>query len=115
MATTPGGTETLFVYGSLLESGVRRRLLGCEVAILPARLPGYERRKARYFYVQERSGAETSGLLLMGLAGTQLEIIDVYEEVPLLYQRRRAQVIADGRGAVQAWVYIPTERLLSSG
>ncbi len=43
--------HALFVYGSLLEEAKRREILGHRVAVVEARLEGFERRRARYFYI----------------------------------------------------------------
>ena len=77
----------VFVYGSLLNRARQRRVLGREVRMLPARLPGYQRGRARYFYIVARPGAETTGAILLGLDARDLAALDRYEEVPDLYTR----------------------------
>ncbi len=104
-------SSALFVYGTLLDTSFRVRLLSHEVANTPARLPGYERRRNRHHYVVRNSGAETPGLLLEGLDARDFEILDRYEDVPRLYVRERAEVI-DERGARRrCWLYLPTAQL----
>jgi gamma-glutamylcyclotransferase (GGCT)/AIG2-like uncharacterized protein YtfP len=105
----------LFVYGSLLQPGLRRRLLGRTIQTEPARLPGYERCRGRHFYVRPRPGAETYGLLLFGLSTRDLEILDRYESVPELYRRELAQVEPEGGRPLPCWIYLPTSRALGRG
>jgi gamma-glutamylcyclotransferase (GGCT)/AIG2-like uncharacterized protein YtfP len=102
----------LFVYGSLLDAPHRHALLGHEVDTIPARLIGYERRRGRYFYVVRQAGAETAGLLLTGLAASDLARLDRYEEAPRLYTREHATVVEATGRTIRCWVYLPTARLL---
>jgi gamma-glutamylcyclotransferase (GGCT)/AIG2-like uncharacterized protein YtfP len=101
----------LFVYGSLLDASHRRALLGHEVDTMPARLIGYERRRGRHFYVLQQAGAETAGLLLTGLAASDFEVLDRYEEAPRLYTREHTTVVEATGRAIRCWVYLPTTRL----
>jgi gamma-glutamylcyclotransferase (GGCT)/AIG2-like uncharacterized protein YtfP len=103
----------LFVYGSLLDAAHRATLLGREIAAVPARLAGYERRRGRYFYIVARAGAEIVGLVLSGLGERDFALLDRYEEVPRLYTRERIEVAdAGGGGTLQCWIYLPTPALL---
>ena len=100
----------VFVYGSLLDRARQRRVLGREVRMLPARLPGYQRGRARYFYIVSRPDAETTGAILLGLAARDLAALDRYEEVPDLYIRQIVTVITAGAGRITCWCYLPTIR-----
>lgn len=102
----------LFVYGSLLDATHRAALLGREVAAAPARMAGYERRRGRYFYIVERAGVETAGLVLSGLGERDFAVLDRYEEAPRLYTRVKIEVTSDGGAALRCWVYLPTPALL---
>jgi len=102
----------LFVYGSLLDRAHRMALLGREVAAYPARLEGYERRRGRYFYIIERAGVETPGLVLSGLGERDFSVLDRYEEVPRLYTRVKVEVADGGGGKLRCWVYLPTPMAL---
>jgi gamma-glutamylcyclotransferase (GGCT)/AIG2-like uncharacterized protein YtfP len=102
----------VFVYGSLLDRARQRRVLGREVRMLPARLPGYERGRARYFYIVPHPGAETRGAILLGLDARDLSALDRYEEVPDLYTREAVTVITGGEGRITCWCYIPTVRAI---
>jgi gamma-glutamylcyclotransferase (GGCT)/AIG2-like uncharacterized protein YtfP len=102
----------LFVYGSLLDEARRKALLGREVAAAPAWLGGYERRRGRYFYIVERAGIETSGLVLSGLGERDFAVLDRYEEVPRLYTRLKIEVADAGGAALRCWVYLPTAALV---
>jgi gamma-glutamylcyclotransferase (GGCT)/AIG2-like uncharacterized protein YtfP len=103
-----GPGDVLFVYGTLIRAGLRRRLLGRRVEARPARLPGFERRRRRHFYIMRRAGATTAGMLLFGLGERDLRVLDEYEQVPHLYRRKRLEAV-DGNGRAQScWVYLPT-------
>ncbi|HVB81811.1 MAG TPA: gamma-glutamylcyclotransferase family protein [Candidatus Binataceae bacterium] len=101
----------LFVYGSLLDAAHRAAVLGREVAAAPARLEGYQRRRGRHFYIVERAGVETPGLVLSGLGERDFAVLDRYEEVPRLYARAKVAVTSAGGAAVRCWVYLPTRAL----
>ena len=104
--------STLFVYGTLLDSKMREQVIGRPVASVAARLPGYERRRGRYFYVVRHERGQTEGLLLTGLSARDFERLDQYEEVPALYTRGRVEVIGAKGNAIRCWVYLPTSRLI---
>jgi gamma-glutamylcyclotransferase (GGCT)/AIG2-like uncharacterized protein YtfP len=106
------GDGDLFVYGSLLDASHRAALLGREVAAAPARMAGYERRRGRYFYIVERAGVETAGLVLSRLGERDFAVLDRYEEVPRLYTRVKVEVTDAGGAALRCWVYLPTPALL---
>jgi gamma-glutamylcyclotransferase (GGCT)/AIG2-like uncharacterized protein YtfP len=95
----------VFVYGSLLDGARQRRVLGREVRMLPARLLGYQRGRARYFYIVARPGAETEGAILLGLDAR-------YEELPNLYTREPVTVTTAGAGRITCWCYLPTPRAI---
>jgi len=101
----------VFVYGSLLERGRQRAVVGRELRMLPARLPGFERKRARYFYIVPRTGAETAGAILLDLDARDLSALDRYEEVPSLYTREVVTVLTAGGGRISCWCYLPTAHL----
>jgi gamma-glutamylcyclotransferase (GGCT)/AIG2-like uncharacterized protein YtfP len=100
--------DRLFVYGALVDSNRRHRLLGHEVEADPARLEGYARARRRYYFVAARAGAKVGGLILRGLSSRDFQILDEYEEVPSLYTRKRIVVSDRGGRAVECWIYLPT-------
>lgn len=102
------GEHSLFVYGALLDSAARERLLGRPIDAIPACLPGYERRRTRYFFVIPHEGAEVSGTILAGLSDQELAILDSYEEVPELYLRERIIVLDAAGASLACWIYLPT-------
>jgi gamma-glutamylcyclotransferase (GGCT)/AIG2-like uncharacterized protein YtfP len=106
--STSGGSA-LFVYGTLLDSAVRSRLLARAVETVAARLPGYVCRRGRYYYIEPSAdGGEIQGLLLVGLGDRDFDVLDRYEDVPNLYARKHARVI-DGAGEPhECWLYVPT-------
>jgi gamma-glutamylcyclotransferase (GGCT)/AIG2-like uncharacterized protein YtfP len=101
----------VFVYGSLLERGRQREVVGRELRTLPARLPGFERRRERYFYIVPHADAETPGAILFDLDAHDLSALDRYEEVPTLYTREIVTVLTVGSGQITCWCYMPTARL----
>lgn len=103
----------LFVYGTLLDATVRVRLLGREVASMPAALPNYARARGRYFFVQKSDGSMTPGLILVGLTARDFVILDQYEETPTLYTRELITVRVGGANLLRCWVYLPTPMTLA--
>ena len=100
--------DALFVYGALLDANLRGRLLAREVPSEPAQLPGYQRRRKRYFFVAPRAGASVPGEILSELLPDDFAVLDRYEAVPRLYTRARAQA-RNARGVlVRCWIYLPT-------
>jgi gamma-glutamylcyclotransferase (GGCT)/AIG2-like uncharacterized protein YtfP len=100
--------DRLFVYGTLVDAGERRRLLGRAIDAAPARLDGYRRGQRRYYFVAARAGASVKGAILRGLSRRDFEILDEYEEVPGLYTRERV-IVDDREGrALECWIYLPT-------
>ena len=108
-----GETAALFVYGSLLDRGLRERLLGRAVSTSPTGLPDYERRRGRHYYVVKRDGARTDGFLLEGLGPSDFELLDRYEDVPRLYVREQVGVIDEHGASRGCWLYLPAAQLLS--
>jgi gamma-glutamylcyclotransferase (GGCT)/AIG2-like uncharacterized protein YtfP len=101
----------VFVYGSLLDPKRQRKVAGRELRTLPARLPGFERRRTRHFYIVPKPGAETAGAILLDLDARDLSALDRYEEVPVLYTREIVTVHTPGQGRIACWCYLPTGRV----
>jgi gamma-glutamylcyclotransferase (GGCT)/AIG2-like uncharacterized protein YtfP len=99
--------DALFVYGSLLEEAKRQEILGHRVELIEARLCGFERRRARYFYIAPVEGVQTVGMIMLGLSDEDWRRLDAYEKVPRLYTREEIEV-ATSDGIVRCWVYLPT-------
>ncbi len=67
----------LFVYGSLMDPELVRRLLGRDVRALPARLKGYRKVEgAEYPTAVRDEGAYIDGLVLEGLSEVDLRKLD---------------------------------------
>jgi gamma-glutamylcyclotransferase (GGCT)/AIG2-like uncharacterized protein YtfP len=110
---TDAQCDELFVYGSLMEPDLRRRLLGREVSAQRAYLRDFEHRRADYFYVVRQPGATVEGLVLGALSPGEFSALDRYEEVPRLYTREQLAIHSvDGRPR-RAWIYLPTSLLLA--
>ena len=98
----------LFVYGALLDSSERCRLLGRSINGEPARLEGYARERSRYFFVTPRENSVVEGEILSGLSDADIAILDEYEEVPRLYVREQIEVAVSGGKLARCWIYLPT-------
>jgi len=99
-------TYSLFVYGSLLEPALRRRLLAREVAAEVASLTGYRAyflKNQDYPALRQVAGAVTTGLLIQGLSGDEMRRLDDYEGE--LYTRRKLKV-CHGYSSSWVWVYL---------
>ncbi|KKB11112.1 hypothetical protein VE25_14990 [Devosia geojensis] len=97
----------LFVYGTLRDPDIRAAVLGRDVEAEPATLPGYR----TVFYpgrsypaLAPAQGQRAHGLLLTGLTGADLAMLDAFEAHEY---RRDAVRVATGRGAVVAETYMP--------
>jgi gamma-glutamylcyclotransferase (GGCT)/AIG2-like uncharacterized protein YtfP len=101
----------VFVYGSLLDRKRQREIVARELRMLPATLPGFERRHARYFYIVPNGGAETNGAILTDLNAADLLLLDRYECVPDLYTREIVTAHTAANGRITCWCYMPTARL----
>ena len=99
--------DALFVYGSLLEETKRLEILGHRVEVQDARLDGFERGRARYFYIARAEGAVTLGMVMLGLTEEDWRRLDAYEDVPALYTREEIAVVTS-EGPLRCWVYLPT-------
>jgi hypothetical protein len=104
--------STLFPYGSLVSEARRVELLARHVVSVPATLYGYAVRRARYFYISPEAGTATEGLLLLDLTRVDFEIFDTYEELPILYNREKIEVIDSEGESQRCWVYMPTARTI---
>jgi hypothetical protein len=105
--------SSLFVYGSLIDPAHRAEIIGREVEAVPATIKGYERGRRRHFYLRKQEGIDTRGLLLAGLTAADFEILDEYEEVPVLYTRELADVIDENGATVRCFVYLPTDQVIT--
>lgn len=98
-------SRPLFVYGTLKDPELRRRLLGEVAEIRPAELRGYAASQARDGWqtlVESPQGVVAGELLT--LSDEQLWSCDQWEEIPM-YQRRKVSVTSAGV-AVDAWAFV---------
>jgi gamma-glutamylcyclotransferase (GGCT)/AIG2-like uncharacterized protein YtfP len=94
----------LFVYGTLCDARLRRRLAGRALAVQPAELPGWRRVRLRFtpYPTLRRARARVAGLLLQADAVT-LRRFAAYEGAR--YRLRPVRVRRDGRTvAALAWI-----------
>jgi gamma-glutamylcyclotransferase (GGCT)/AIG2-like uncharacterized protein YtfP len=106
--------SSLFVYGSLIDPVHRVEIIGREVEAVPATIKGYERGHRRHFYLRKQDGVETQGFLLVGLTAADFEVLDQYEEVPVLYTRESAEVIDENGATVRCFLYLPTDQVIAT-
>jgi gamma-glutamylcyclotransferase (GGCT)/AIG2-like uncharacterized protein YtfP len=95
--------EHLFVYGTLMEPLVQRKVLGQTVSGQPDTLAGYEKNQLDlgggvYPIIRRKAGGSVAGLVIT-VTPAELKLIDVYEGDA--YQREKVE-LASGR---RAWVY----------
>jgi hypothetical protein len=79
----------VFVYGSLLDPRRQREVVGRELRMLSARLPGYERRRGRYFYIVPRANVETPGAILLDIGASDLQARPLRRCPDPIYSRDR--------------------------
>jgi len=103
----------MFVYGELCKPPVLLAVLGRVPAAEPAILGGFRRHfnaVAGYFRAVRQSDAVIVGLLLDGIDGDDLEVLDAFENVEGgEYDRIEVEVDTVGSARRQpAWAYIGT-------
>ena len=100
------GLHNLFVYGTLLDDDLLRRLVGRTFPKVTGKLEGYVRVEGRpgfsYPSIKVQAGAFVEGMVLMGIRGENLIHLDAYEG--RFYERIEVKVHTD-RGLCEAWVY----------
>lgn len=99
--------ESLFVYGTLRDSAVVRRITGGVFPKVAGRLAGFRRVEGPAWFPYPNavpdSGAVVEGMVLSGLDADVLALLDEYEGSA--YVRRRVRVETEG-GPCEAWVYV---------
>lgn len=97
-------TESLFVYGTLMEPRVQQRVFGRVAPGQPDKLTDYRKHHIRLSYdisypiIRPEAGSSVEGLVIQ-ITPEELKLIDRYEGSA--YQRKRVTLVS-GR---QAWVY----------
>jgi gamma-glutamylcyclotransferase (GGCT)/AIG2-like uncharacterized protein YtfP len=104
----PDEQTMLFVYGSLMDPDRRQEIIGRRVDTVPATIHDYELGRARDFFIRERPGRSTEGLLLLNLTPEDFRLLDIYEEVPRLYTREKVEVFDERGDQISCWVYLPS-------
>ena len=88
----------IFVYGTLLDAGVRRALFGAAGRVTPARLHGWRRVKVKggdYPALAPSLNASVKGMLFRPSGATSLRRLDLYEDDE--YERRSVLVSVSGQ------------------
>ncbi len=108
----------VFTYGTLLDERFVANLLERPIPFEPAHLAGYRVEilpRFRWPVLVPTEGSVVEGRLYRGVGPMDLERLDAYEGVgDGLYRRVEVIVAPPGRDAEPAWVYLPTERTLST-
>ena len=108
------GRDNLFIYGTLRDDEVVRRVTGRTFPKGEGTLAGYRRVGASpgfpYPYVVVQEGEVTKGTVLLGIDPENLARLDVYEGA--CYERRRVAVVT-GQGTCSAWVYVGIEERIA--
>jgi gamma-glutamylcyclotransferase (GGCT)/AIG2-like uncharacterized protein YtfP len=105
----PSPAVRLFVYGTLLDDKIQRRVFGRNPIQEMARLPGWRiipravRRK--YPGATQRADSILAGALLR-IDRRELLHADEYEAAPRLYRRQRVTVCC-GLRKIRCWIYVP--------
>lgn len=88
----------LFVYGTLVDPDVQRRVAGRTFASIPAVLEGYRRIEERghYAFIETCADDRVDGTLLLDVDATALGRFDDYEDEGHLYHRHPVTVLVDG-------------------
>jgi gamma-glutamylcyclotransferase (GGCT)/AIG2-like uncharacterized protein YtfP len=100
----------LFVYGTLMDEALVRRLTGRSFRKEPAGLPGYRRcvRAGGYAYIVPDAAASVDGWVLRDLHVAALRIFDDYEDEGRLYRRTEVTIlIGNVPTRVMTYVGIP--------
>jgi hypothetical protein len=114
--TTPDEAASLFVYGSLVDEAHRADVIGRSVETVAATLHDYERGRSRHYYIRQRAGSSTPGLLLLNLDARDFATVDHYEEIPVLTRaKRRLSRSQTARGRDAGSIYRRRRRSASSG
>ncbi len=89
----------LFVYGTLMNPRIVKRVTGTTFEMAPAELKGYKRVMAGtgYSYITPSEGSRVKGLILYHIDDASLARIDRYEAVGELYDRCEIDVLVKRR------------------
>ena len=109
-----GPLATLFVYGTLRDTALVRRLTGRHFTVEAAVLADYRRHEppGSYPYITAEPGAEVHGDVLRNVDADALRVFDTYEDEGRLYRRVEVWVTISGqREPAQAYVaHAPVRR-----
>lgn len=106
MKANTRATELLFAYGTLQDAKIQRILFGGPCRMRKAALPGwslYLAPEGWLFIKPDLAGSVVGSLLKLDAAA--LQAADLWEEVPLLYQREKVLVRPENGGELEAWTY----------
>ena len=101
--------DKLFAYGTLMDEGLVRDLVGRVPRSQPAVLRGFRKEQhptAPYATAEMDPSESIPGTLYEGLGVDELERIDLYEEVPRRLYKRIVVTVEIGAWRADAWVYL---------
>jgi len=99
--------QRLFVYGTLLDGFIQKRLIGHCPASKTATLIGYRRVRMRdepWPSIRPSRFGNVEGKILFGLSTQQLRKLDLYEGKA--YRRKRVRPRFHEGGFCNTWVYL---------
>jgi gamma-glutamylcyclotransferase (GGCT)/AIG2-like uncharacterized protein YtfP len=105
-------TLALFIYGSLRDPLVRRRVLGArsDLSTVPAILHGHARQTVPSFdypfLVPAGPEDRVEGEIILGLTETDYSILDAYEDVDDGLYLRAEVTVQTADGLARAWTYL---------
>jgi len=94
-----GAAPHLFVYGTLRDAALVRRLTGHDFVAEAATLPGYRRHEppGSYPYITPDPAAKVHGVVWRNVDADALRAFDAYEDEGRLYRRVDVWVTVAGR------------------
>ena len=100
-------SDRLFVYGTLRDDGLVRRLTGRQFVTTAAVLAGYRRDapSGGYPRIVPAAGSAVHGVLLHDVGAASLRALDAYEDEGRLYRRTLVTVTSRGM-ACPAHTYV---------
>lgn len=96
----------LFVYGTLKHKEIFKELTGHDSASKSAILSGYKQ-ISELKIIEADNSDYVLGLLIDNVTEKDLEAIDHYESLNMLYLRKKVQIKTDNGQNIYSWVYIP--------
>ncbi|WP_417911307.1 gamma-glutamylcyclotransferase family protein [Candidatus Electronema sp. PJ] len=105
--------DQLFTYGTLQDKEIQQLLFGCTCVMRKAMLPGwslYASLQDGYLFIKPDDLTSRVSGSLLAINAEALQAADLWEEVPLLYQREAVLVRLEDGSELEAWAYTRREK-----